>query len=189
MVPAGATPQEIHKSAEYVLDRPLSCQEHDGQRCPYASKWDFDPDAYDVLIGHCNHAYKTKVTAGRRVVFDEFPNAYEPLLGLELQGAVSYWLDAVDDMPFDSYTDLIENPDDQSRRADALLWFDEPGIERDETHVYDETSAHAEAPLAVFTLLASDDLENGFEQAAIEDVGIGVFDRERGGVSVRQSPL
>jgi hypothetical protein len=168
----GATPKEIHKSAEYVLDRPLPCQEHEGQRCPYASKWDFDPDEYDVLIGHYNHAHKTKVSAGRTVVFDEFPDAYETLLGPELQGAVSYWLQATDGVPFDDYTDLLENRDD----------------EPDETHVFDDASAHAAAPLAVFTLLASDDLGNGFERAELEDVGLGVFDRARGGVSVLQAP-
>jgi len=184
----GATPKEIHKSAEYVLDRPLPCQEHEGQRCPYASKWDFDPDEYDVLIGHYNHAHKTKVSAGRTVVFDEFPDAYETLLGPELQGAVSYWLQATDGVPFDDYTDLLENRDDQRRRADALLWFGEHGVEPDETHVFDDASAHAAAPLAVFTLLASDDLGNGFERAELEDVGLGVFDRARGGVSVLQAP-
>ena len=184
----GATPKEIHKSAEYVLDRPLPCQEHDGQRCPYASKWDFDPDEYDVLIGHYNHAHKTKVTAGRTVVFDEFPDAYETLLGPELQGAVSCWLESIDGIPFDSYTDLLENRTDEGRRSDALLWFEEHGVERDETHVFDDASAHAAAPLAVFTLLASDDLGNGFERADLEDVGIGVFDRTRGGVSVLQAP-
>ncbi|WP_227376361.1 hypothetical protein [Haladaptatus halobius] len=184
----GATPKEIHKAAEYVLDRPLPCQEHEGQRCPYASKWDFDPDEYDVLIGHYNHAHKAKVAAGRTVVFDEFPDAYETLLGPELQGAISYWLETTDGVPFDDYTDLLENREDERRRADALLWFDEHDVEPDETHVFDDTSAHAAAPLAVFTLLASDDLGNGFERADLGDVGLGVFDRARGGVSVLQAP-
>jgi len=40
----------------------------------------------------------------------------------------------------------------------------------------------------VFTLLASDDLGNGFERADLEDDGLGVFDRARGGVSVLQAP-
>ena len=40
----------------------------------------------------------------------------------------------------------------------------------------------------MFTLLASDDLGNGFERAELEDVGLGVFDRARGGVSVLQAP-
>ena len=184
----GATPKEIHKSAEYVLDRPLPCQEHEGQQCPYASKWDFEPDDYDVLIGHYAHAHKPKATTGRTVVFDEFPDAYETRLGPELQGAVSYWLQVTDDMPFDSYTDLLENRSDQRRRADALLWFTEHGVEPDETHVFDDANAHAAAPLAVFTLLAGDDLGNGFERADLDDVGLGVFDRHQGGVSVLQPP-
>ncbi|MFC6940407.1 hypothetical protein ACFQE8_10620 [Salinirubellus sp. GCM10025818] len=184
----GATPKEIHRSAEYVLDRPLPCQEHEGQRCPYASKWDFHPTEYDVLIGHYSHAHKPKVTTGRTVVFDEFPDAYETLLGPELQGAVSYWLETTDNVPFDSYTDLLENRDDERRRADALLWFDEHGVDSEETDVFDDASAHAAAPLAVFTLLASDDLENGVERADLEDAGVGVFNRARGSVSLLRPP-
>ena len=184
----GATPKEIHKSAEYVLDRPLPCQEREGATCPYASKWDFDPDDYDVLIGHYNHAHKSKVTSGRTVVVDEFPDAYETVLGPELQAAVSYWLETTDGVPFDSYTDLIEHRDDESRRADALLWFEEHGLGRAETDVLDDPSAHADAPLAAFTLLASDDLGNGFETADLDDVGVGVFDRSRGAVSILQPP-
>ena len=187
----GATPQQIHNQAEYVLDRPLPCQlAEDGAHidCKYRHVWNFEADEYDVLIGHYVHAHTEQATAGRTVVFDEFPDAYETLLGPELQGAVSYWLGATDGVPFDDYTDLVENRNDQSRRADALLWFDEHGVEPDETHVFDDASAHAAAPLAVFTLLASDDLGNGFERAELENVGLGVFDRARGGVSVLQAP-
>jgi hypothetical protein len=184
----GATPKEIHKSAEYVLDRPLPCQEHDGQRCPYASKWDVDPDDYDVLIGHYAHAHKSKVTAGRTVVFDEFPDAYETQFGPQLQGAVSYWLEATDGVPFDSYTDLVEHREDQQRRAEALLWFEDHGVDLDETHVFDDLSAHAAAPLAVYTLLASDGLGNGFERAGFDDGGVGVFDRAAGSVCLLQPP-
>ena len=185
----GATPKEIHKAAEYIHDRPLPCQEHEGGRCPYASMWEFEPDDYDVLIGHYKHGHKSKVTAGRAVVFDESPgDDLETTLGPELQGAVSYWLETTDGVPFDSYTDLVENRDDQSRRADALLWFDEHGIEPDETHVFDDANAHADAPLAVFTLLASEDLENGFEKADLESIGLGVFDRALGSVSVLRPP-
>lgn len=185
----GVTPREIHKATEYVLGRPLPCQEHEGQRCPYASKWDFNPDEYDVLIGHYTHAHKLKVTSGRAVVFDEFPGgAFETVLGPQLQGAISYWLAATEGVPFEDYTDLLENRDDQSRRADALLWFDERGVETDETHVFDDAKAHAAAPLAVFTLLASDDLGNGFEKANLGDTGIGVFDRERGTITLLRPP-
>jgi len=184
----GATPKEIHKSAEYVLGRPLPCQEHEGHSCPYASKWDFDPDDYDVLIGHYNHAYKPKVTSGRAVVFDEFPDAYETTLGVGLQGAVSYWLTMTDGVPYEDYTDLLENRDDQERRGEALLWFEENGIEPDETHVFDDGKAHAAAPLAVFTMLAADDLGNGVEHADLGDIGGAVRDRRNDTVSVLRPP-
>ena len=184
----GATPKEIHKSAEYVLGRPLPCQEHDGQRCTYSSKWDFDPEDYDVLIGHYNHAHKTKVTAGRTVVFDEFPDAYETTLGHRLQGSVSYFLEQTPGVPFDSYTDLLENRDDKPRRAEALAWFDEHGVEPEESHVLDDASAHAVAPIAAYTLLAADDLGNGFERADLDDVGTGAFDRANGRVHILRSP-
>jgi len=184
----GATPQQIHKFAEDVLGRPLPCQEHEGQRCPYASKWDFDPDDYDVLIGHYSHAYKSKVTSGRTVVFDEFPDAYQTELGRGLQGAVSYWLETTDGVPFEDYTDLLEHRDDQQRRADALLWFDEHGVEPDEISVFDDGVAHAAAPLAVFTILASEDLGNGFEQTGIEDVGTGVRNRKTDEISILRPP-
>jgi hypothetical protein len=184
----GATPQEIHKSAEYTLGRPLPCQEHDGHSCPYAGFWDFDPDEYDVLIGHYNHGHKSKVTAGRTVVFDEFPDAFETTLGPQLQGAVSYWLETTPGVPFDSYTDLVEHRDDETRRGEALLWFEDHGVDPDETDVFDDASAHADAPLFVFTLLAGEDLGNGFERATLDDGTLGVFDRANGEVSLLQPP-
>jgi len=187
----GATPQVIHAYAEDLLGRPLPCQcDDDGNHveCPYAAKWRFDPDEYDVLIGHYTHAYKPDVTTGRVAVLDEFPgDAYQTTLGPQLQGAVSYWLSTVDAVPFDSYTDLIENRDDESRRADALAHLiDDLGS--DERHVLDDHAAHADAPLAVFTLLAGDDLGNGFERADLDDVGTGVFDRNTGEVSLLRPP-
>ena len=189
----GATPKQIHAYAESELGRPLPCQAHEGQECPYTSAWrgayeDANGDAYDVLIGHYNHAHLQEVTEGRVAVFDEFPDAYESMLGGQLQGAVSYWLSTVDAIPFDDYTDLVENRSDQRRRADALLWFEDHGLEPDETHVFDDGAAHAAAPLAAFTLLASDDLGNGFEMAALDDVGTGVFDRKTGEVSLLRPP-
>ena len=184
----GATPQQIHKAAEDVLGERLPCQQ-DGHTCSYTSKWDFDPDEYEVLIGHYAHAYRgDKVVNGRSVVFDEFPNAYETTLGPELQGAVSYWLDTTPGIPFDSYTDLVEHRTDADRRGEALAWFDEAGVDADEGHVFDDRKAHAAAPLVAYTLLAGEDLGNGFEMADLGDVGLGAFDRDGGEVSVLRPP-
>ena len=184
----GATPQQIHKAAEDVLGERLPCQQ-DGHTCSYTAKWDFNPDEYDVLIGHYSHAYRgDKVVNGRSVVLDEFPNAYETTLGPELQGAVSYWLDTTPGIPFDSYTDLVEHRSDADRRGEALAWFDEVGVDADEGHVFDDRKAHAAAPLVVYTLLAGEDLGNGFEAADLGDVGLGAFDRDGGEVSVLRPP-
>ena len=184
----GATPKQIHKAAESVLGEPLPCQQED-HACTYTAMWDFEPDDYDVLIGHYSHAYRAdKVVNGRTVVVDEFPNAYETEMGPELQGAVSYWVSTTPGIPFDSWTDLLENRDDDDRRGEALAWFDEVGVDADESHVFDDPKAHAAAPLAVYTLLAGEDLENGFEAADLGDVGVGAFDRDRGAVSVLRPP-
>jgi hypothetical protein len=195
----GATPKAIHAYAEDVLGRPLPCQAGE-ERCTYAAKWDFDPDTdgsadpeeeepIDVLIGHYAHAHKAKVTTGRTVVFDEFPgSAYETDLGNTPQAAVSRWLESVDAIPFESYTDLLENRDDDARRADALLWFESEGIDTDETHVFDDPDARADAPLAVFTLLAGEDLGNGVEHADLGDGRRGVFNRSTTEVSVLLPP-
>jgi hypothetical protein len=182
----GATPQEIHKAAARVLDEPLPCQQERGE-CPYASLWDFDPDKYDILLGHYSHAYKPKVTVGRTVVFDEFPQGYDETRNIT-EGAVSYWLSTVDGVPFEDYSDLIENRDDQTRRHDALLWFDDNGVEPDESLVFEDSSAHADAPLLVYALLAGENLGNGFERATIDDLGTAAYNRESTEVSILRPP-
>jgi hypothetical protein len=190
----GATPKEIHAYAESVLGRPLPCQQYDGQECPYTAKWRFDPDEYDVLIGHYNHAHNQKTTQGRTVVIDEFPgDAYETTLGSDtLTRAVSYWLSRHDSVPYDDYTDLLEGRDDPDRRGDALAWFTNGdtglALDTDETHVFDDDHAHAAAPLAVVALLTVDDLGNGVEHADLGDAGQAVRDRETGALTLLRPP-
>lgn len=187
----GATPKAIHKFAELAYGEPLPCQCHDGQQCPYASRWTFEPDNYDVLIGHYTHAYKVKVTSGRTVVLDEFPGAYESTLFGDgnLEAAVSCWLDRTEGVPFADYTDLLEHRGDAERRADALLWFtEEEHLYPDETHVFEHPRAHAHAPLAVFAILAAEDLGNGFERADLPELGTGVRNRQTGNVTTLVPP-
>ena len=194
----GATPQDIHMYAEEVLGRPLPCQQYEGHDCPLAALWNFDPEEHpdteepwDVLIGHYSHAHKPKVTQGRAVVFDEFPgDTYETRLGTRLPGAVTAYLQAAEELPFEDYTDLIEHRDDEQRRADALAWFQDQTLERDARRVFDDEAAHAAAPLAVFTLLAGvgDDLGNGWERADLGEHGVGLHDRGQGAVYVLSPP-
>jgi hypothetical protein len=176
----GATGQEIHNHADDALGRPLPCQAaEDGTEidCQYRHQWSFDPDDYDVLIGHYAHAHVEQVTAGRAVVFDEFPgDAYETTLsGDRLETAVSYWCRSTDGVPFDSYHDLVENRDDETRRADALLYLADHVDGPAERDVFDDDGAHAAAPLAVWAMLAGDDLGNGLESGDLNDHGTGLF--------------
>lgn len=177
----GATPQDIHAYAADVLGRPLPCQTYEGQECPYAAKWDFDPETYDVLIGHYSHAHKTKVTKGRTLVFDEFPgSAYETFLDHGLAGAVTYCLQCHEELPFEDYADLQEGRHDEARRADALASLADLEPTRESRQALDDDAGHAAAPLAVLTLLAGakNDLGNGWERADLGDGRIGLYDRE-----------
>jgi len=200
----GATPQDIHAHAEYHLGRPLPCQEHEGE-CPYTSRWRFDPDDYDILLGHYSHAYNEseKVTVGRAVILDEYPRgAYERAVGGGiLKPAVTQFLQARDAIPYEDYTDLLEHRDDDARRADALAELADGELDADPDAVFQDSAAHADAPLAVFTILAAaeNDLGNGLERAAFpgDDDRVGVFDRagefaydddDTGGVRVLDPP-
>jgi hypothetical protein len=124
----GATAGHIHAHAEQVTDEPLPCQQGE-HTCPYASLWDFDPDDYDVLIGHYTHAHKPKVTVGRAVLLDEYPgNAYELQLSAdELARSVRAWLDSDEvHMPVESVADILEHRDEPEVRAGVLAHYYDP---------------------------------------------------------------
>jgi len=182
---SGATGRDIHAYAE------PPCQE-DGS-CPYSRAWDGVDEDADVLVGHYVHAYVPKVRSGRTLVFDEFPEEEftHALEGDEFKRAVSAYLDTVESVPFDDFTDLLENRDDDERRARAVEYLtrDTSVLCDTERAVYDE-NFHAYAPAAVLGLLASDDLGNGWEHAALdEDEADGVtFDREATSVYVHDAP-
>ncbi|MFP8955068.1 hypothetical protein ACLI4Z_19255 (plasmid) [Natrialbaceae archaeon A-arb3/5] len=191
----GATPKDIHKHAENELGRPLPCQANGG--CHYAALWNFDPSEYDVLIGHYVHGYKKKVTAGRVVAIDEFvEGSYETDLSdatvgpVTLASAVSTYLEGTPALPFDDYTDLLEHRDDAGKRADALNWLLENDVATDGLQAFDADAGHAAAPLAVFTILAGDDLGNGWERAEFpdDDSRIGLFNRRENRVVVLSPP-
>lgn len=186
----GATAQEIHAYGEYVAGEPLPCQYLDGQECPYTSQWRFEPENFDVLIGHYTHLHVPKVTVGRAVVIDESPvGAYETTLGGDaLREAINRYLEAHPNVPFADKCDLIENRDDDQRRAEAVAAIINAGDDADDELSLLEDGGHALAPLAALTLLTSDDLGNGWEHAPLDDGRRGVYDREDDAVSVLTPP-
>jgi hypothetical protein len=193
----GATGKEIHRDAEYELGKPLPCDGPAGARCSYKAAWQFEADDYDVLIGHYNHAHVDSVTSGRTVVFDESPgDAFETTLGgSRLAGAVTRYIQNVEALPFDDYTDLLANRDDPERRARALAHFEDNDPDRDAAQAF-ATGGHALAPLAAYTILAGAgdgdagrNLGNGWERAKLPGMGdVGLFDRENGNVHLLTPP-
>jgi hypothetical protein len=189
----GATGKDIHRDAEYELGEPLPCDGPAGRRCSYKIGWEFDPDEFDVLIGNFLHAHVDSATQGRTVVVDEFPgDAFETTLDDRLAGAVTQFVQRHDALPFDDYADLMAHRDDDQRRADALVWFQDHAPERDGKLAFASTEGHAAAPLATFTLLggATNDLGNGWERATLPeyDNAIGLYDREQGRVHLLTPP-
>lgn len=188
----GAEPQTIHDRAVEVLGSSLPCQQ-DGE-CPYMSAWDFEPDKFDVLLGYYTHAHVPPAIMGRTVVLDEFPgDAFETTLDTTLPNAITHFLESYEDLPFESYTELLEHRDMKARCEAALEWFTAPDDSYADT-IFEDDTAHAAAPLAVYTLLTAVDLGNGWERAwpVGEDDGaldrIGLFDRKNGAVYLLQPP-
>jgi hypothetical protein len=183
----GATGKDVHKYGDRRLDHPLPCQ--DGGHCPYTAKWDFDPEEYDVLIGHPTHVHVPKVATGRTPVFDEFTDDFEhALVGERLTRAVTRHLKRDPELPFENYTDLIEHRSDDERRTAALARLAETGIDRDHEHAF-EDDGHALAPLATTVLLASaideNQHENGFSTVELPgDGAVGTFYPEWGQANV-----
>jgi hypothetical protein len=196
----GATGEDIHKYAEQELGRPLPCQlstDGDPIDCQLAIDWQtIDFDDTDVLIGHYAHGHKPKVVEARTVVFDEFPGgAYETILDDRLAGAVTQFCQRHDALPFDDYTDLTDHRGNDDVRANALAWFldnAEDVLRRDPAEVF---AGHAAAPLATFTILAGDDLGNGWEHTDLDAAGPteldatrGLFNREQAAVTLLDPP-
>jgi DNA-binding transcriptional ArsR family regulator len=191
---AGATPAEIHAQAETTLrnDPEIDHDDHDHDglpcqadgRCDYTRRWDFDPDDFQILVGHYAHGHKPKVTTDRVVVVDEFPDAYETTLGDEqLSGAVTRYLQEYDRLPYENWTDLVANRDDHDRRADALGWLENRGVTPDELGAirFDDEHKHALAPVAIYVILKAavgGTLGNGYERADLphDRAGIGILD-------------
>jgi hypothetical protein len=183
----GATPQEIHALTDMAQGDEIPCRENG--TCSWSDRWDFDPEDFDLIIGHYAHGHRPSLTVGRAIVVDEFPEEYENSFQSGLEGAVTGYLQATDALPYDDYTELLENRDDVQRRSDALAWFQMEGVERDGRGVIlGDDEYHALAPIATFTLLATAtddaDLGNGYETADLPDgPGVGVFDRGRDSVN------
>lgn len=189
---SGLSGNEIHRYDEQLFGEPLPCDH--GHECPYKQHWDFNPEAYDVLIGNYVHAYNTTMTTDRTVVFDEFPssNLVEEFDMEEVALMTGDFLKKHEEIPFDNHKEVIEHRSDDERRRKAEQWFldnedGDNGIERDTTARINEslgknqsragdakwnekkhTRNHPLAPLLTYALINGQDLGNGWEYSNLE---------------------
>jgi len=180
---AGLRPSEIHKRHS---DAP--CQ-HEG-RCPHAAKWDFEPAAYDLIIGHPTHANVSSCVAGRAIILDEQPGeGFETALsGEQLHRAVAALLSEHDTGGADSLGDLRVARNRDQWKADILT----PLLEYDDLRAPDlaatTAGGHADAPAAAVALLTSEQLDNGLEYASLEGTDTAMYDPQDGVLWIRRPP-
>lgn len=142
----GATPEAIH---EYMNP---PCVE---EGCHYQARTDFDPDSYDVLIGHSSHLHLPQVVSGRNVVIDEFPgDAFRVKLPQsKLEPSINTFLNRYGRFPADDYVELMRRRKNPGFRDEVAEFFDDFEIEPDNEGVFAHDDYHAHTPHAVYTLV------------------------------------
>lgn len=180
---AGASPKAIHSMNEGIPCRDHDDDDDEDAKCPYEAKWDFDPDNYQVIIGHYKHSHVTHVTMGRVAVFDESPTDQftSRLEGQRLIRAVNTFLSMEVSPPVGDFTELLESRNDPETVKRCSRWFNQMQ-EQDEIDLGSGDSRgvvehvdgdgfpqyHAYAPHAVYSILNTEpvaegsDFERGF---------------------------
>ncbi|MGB9986205.1 hypothetical protein [Salarchaeum japonicum] len=167
---SGISGAQLHQNAERYFEERLPCQ-HDG-RCPYMESRDFDPENYDVLIGHYLQAYNRDYLEDRYVAFDEFPgDAYffTPAHN-EATRAIRNYLNAEETLPFENWRDLIRRRHNDEYEDAVREWKDDLGFyfHRDtRVQLQRKPGFHAHAPLLTHAALEFELLDNEWEYATL----------------------
>lgn len=135
-----------------------------GSECPYHSQWNFEPDNYDVLMGHYRHLYVESVVADRVVVIDEFPgDAY--ITHFPNPGPiVSAFLGEHPELGYNDYTELLEHRHERGAGLSAAHYVYREGLSLESPEMpLRNSNGHALAPLLTLGIIMGVDLENGFE--------------------------
>jgi len=179
----------IHSQARHHFGKQLPCQANG--RCPYIAALEYDSEDYDVLIGNFRHLYSDKPTRGRAVVIDELAvdSLTEEYDADQVATGVSEFLKATPEIPFDNYSDLVEN-NDRELREQALRWFNE----NSEWHFQKSTlvrrgTGHASGALMAYALLVREDHGNGLESAPLPRNVRCCRERETGKLRVIRRPV
>jgi hypothetical protein len=147
------------KTIHDVLD--LECDE--GGSCPYIDRLDFDPENFDVLIGHYTHGYAKRYTKERVVFLDEFAGDGFVDEITDIGRKVTAFLEKTD-LPYSDYEDLLQTRSEPVGKQDFLWWYDQKR-EVSDREIIDDGSKSIEKRSADLTLalLFLHDLGNGWE--------------------------
>lgn len=127
----GVSGRELHEERNNVF---MPCHT-DQSPCEYMQKWNRlkdDSNDIDILIGNHQHAYNPRYLLGRIVIFDEFKSdpfmtsfpSDDSNISDEPRELISEFLQAVDDIPLNNITDLIEARAREDEDYDASVdWF------------------------------------------------------------------
>lgn len=157
----GVNPKTMHG---FYDDIPC---EQDGD-CEYRAKMQFDPDEYDVIIGHYAHLHLPQIVSGRHVVVDEEPfDAYtETVAGEQLITSINTFLGFDNSPPYDDFQDLLQNRHDPVKRKAAEHWFreyeHETGWDPDEQNAlrFEDQNYHALTPKAIYAILFGEQIND-----------------------------
>jgi len=159
----GIPASDIHDQAEDYFGESPPCL----PECPYQLKWEFDPSMFDVLIGHYKHAHVPKVVTSRTIDIDEFPEEVYEHTVENPSTMVSEFLQLHDELPFDEYTELIENRDNELRLERSREWFDNQGLALPIDDILEGEALTASTPKVVYTLIFAEDLRNGWGRVTL----------------------
>lgn len=183
--------KQIHTRAQDLFGEDPPCM--DEGECHYLSARDFDPDEFDVLIGHYKHAYVPARIEGRYVVLDEFPS--EDFLNTYSAGtvkpAVSRFLDSAEDLPFTYPKDILRCRDD-AKIEDGIEWFATSKnlgrLPLDDLLDDPSGQVHPHGDAMCYAYLAATRLENGWERAELPDGRTAVQNPETEALTILDPP-
>jgi hypothetical protein len=167
---SGISGAEIHREAKRYFGRDLPCQ-LDGP-CRYMEKREFNPEDYDVLIGHYLQAHNKDYLEDRYVAIDEFPGDsyfFEPTHN-DATRAVSNYLKSENALPFENWKDLHRRHDNEEHEQVVSRWKEDIGFysHRDTRVVLQQSpNFHAHAPLLTRAAIEFDLLDNEWEYAQL----------------------
>lgn len=166
----GLSGTEIHSKLD------MAC----GNACDYMQQQEtFDPDNYDVIIGHYKHAYRRSIQQGRFGFIDEFPGSAFTMTVENPGEHITPFLQDHDSILYDDYSELKDNRHNVSgihmeKRNSLHDWLQSngPSVEPDEIiNNHPKRRYHRNAPYLAYVVQNLVDLGNGFEIPEWQSLG------------------